>query len=143
MIRAKAGYETVRNSGPFGRANRAAAATPALQETINRVADMVVDETKSVIASESPANLSESSELTTYYNTVQRVDAGVDFPRKKFMRGSTIRVALVSPVGGAASANVTEYGSGKTPGLYPMTKAVLALGGTLFTGLSKKSKSRA
>jgi len=98
---------------------------------INEAADELIDAAKDTIMSDTGGSAEEYDALTTYADSLTRIDGGVDFPRRRIrgLNGSQIRVALVAPVGGAVSADLIEFGRGNTPGLYPLTKALFQMGG--------------
>ncbi len=128
-IKVKSGF----HKGPMTtRANNVTslAKQHGLEEKIHATAVRLAEIAKGEIRKANPSTRAEADILTTYYDSLTVVDGGKDFTRRKYPAGTRIRVALVVPVGGAVSAQLAEYGSGSMPGFYPLTKALMELGGT-------------
>lgn len=129
MVKVKATYTRGRMRDRIDKIT-VGAKVEGLDDDIHALAERVVAYARSVIDSQTPADASEANTFTTAYDSLQVVDGGKDYHRRRYPSGSIIPVALVAPVGGAKSAELVEYGHGTSPGVYPLTKAVLALGGT-------------
>lgn len=100
-----------------------------VDEGVRRAADRLIDATRANLDGITGVDQHETNAINTYYDSLAQVDSGVVRKRRKVAKGSDIFVSLVSTVGGAASADIVEFGRGDTPGSYPMTKALFEMGG--------------
>lgn len=109
------------------------AAQPRLIRDCNNLADRLVEVALGELNNITSLDQDTADAVETYAKSLRRVDGGIDWKRKKVLRGSIRPVALVSTSPGAyVSAPRVEYGRGTTPALKPLAKAVYQLGGRVY-----------
>ncbi len=132
--RVKAGYEMMGRKGYRPVRETVQVIYEANKGPIDRevfkVADRATDVVRSIVSSETPFTNSEGEDFVNYLDNL-RTEPVKEFERRKFARGTSIPVSLVSVEGASLWAvQSIEYGSGNSrPGLYPMTKALFEMGG--------------
>lgn len=126
MIKAEAKYKPVTPQAVRIDALTEAAVKDGLETMILSAANRVAEATKSNVLEGGVFSSGEADARSMYYNSV-KVLSVQNFTRRKRPSGTIIPVALVTTAGAAWSANFIEYGSGGSPGLYPMTKAVFGV----------------
>jgi len=131
MLKIKTKYERPRLAVRTDRITDAA--EPKLTQNCVSLADRVLAVTLGELSNITSGDQDTADAVERYAESLHRVDNGVDWKRKKSLRGSIRPVALVTTSPGAyVSAPRIEFGRGFSPAFKPMAKAIYQLGGTVY-----------